>query len=91
MNCYTGRLGFGEVKIKRCDTREVDGEATVITGIDRSVWAILLSSWNPTLKGMICNIAIGFVGPIISAASFGGMLYYMRRVCLLFSVVFSIT
>ena len=53
MNCYTGRLGFGEVKIKHYDTQEVDGEATVIMGVDSSVWAILLSSWNPTLKGMI--------------------------------------
>lgn len=52
-DCYPGHLGLGQVKMKRCDSQEVDGEAMVITAVDKSVWATLLSSWNPTLKGMI--------------------------------------
>lgn len=46
-------MGFEQVKMKCCDSQEVDGDAMVITEVDKSVWAILLSSWNPTLKGMI--------------------------------------
>lgn len=52
-DCYPGHLGLGQVKMKCCDSQEVDGEAMVITAVDKSVWATLLSSWNPTLKGMI--------------------------------------
>ena len=43
-NCYTGHMGFEQVKMKCCDSQEVDGEAMVITEVDKSVWAILLSS-----------------------------------------------
>lgn len=33
-NCYTGHLGFEQVKMKCCDSQEVDGEAMVITEVD---------------------------------------------------------